>query len=95
MNIEDMRQKNERDQRLLKWTREGATNDGDTYVDEDLVWWGYWRVVGGEEADPPDVLFPTEKEALAFAELIGKAHDWHVGPCVLRIESRDNSEAPA
>lgn len=83
-------EKRERERKLIDWTREGEREDvGDTDVWEDQVWWGYWRHVGGEDTNPPDALFRTMEEAEAFAVVVGKDYDIHVGPVVLKIEARD------
>lgn len=82
----------DRARRIVQWTRDGLTRDADVYAG--VVWWGYWRQVGGEDSHPPDALFPTEDEAEAWGLLVGQLHDWHVGPVVLQIEARDNFEVP-
>lgn len=78
------------DQKLRRWTKDGEGDD--TAVFEDEVWWGYWRMVGGEDVNPPDALFPTKEEAEAFAALVGERYDWHIGPCVLTIATREVPE---
>lgn len=81
--------------RLLKWIREGRLSSACDYEKhEDVVWWGFWRQCGQEEAQQPAALFPARADAEAFALLTGYPYDWHIGPCVLAIETRDNFEVP-
>lgn len=88
----------DRSRRIVAWTAEGAKDrgdePGDTATWEDQVWWGYFDQCGDDEVHPPRAMFRTEEEALAFAALVGQQHDWHVGPCVLSIATRDNVEVP-
>ena len=90
--LEQVKAEKSRNARLMKWVRAGTGSDLEKW--EDTVWWGYWCNVGGEDVREPDALFPTERDATAFATLLGKNYDIHVGPCVLTIETRDNIEVP-
>jgi hypothetical protein len=83
-----------RDERILKWTRAGATDAAcDLEIFEDEVWWGFWRDVSGEGGTPPVALFPTARQAESFALLTG-AYEYAILPCVLKIETRDNVGVP-
>lgn len=77
--------------RIAQWIREGV-HDLERF--EGLVLWGLWRQVGSEEANPPDAIFPTEEMAWAFATLVGLEHDFHVGPVLVDLATRDNFEVP-
>lgn len=92
----ERRAKEHRDHRIVIWTQAGLDTeepDGqETTRWEEQVWWGYWHDV--ENSEPPDALFPSEEEAMAYAKLVGKAHDFCVQPCVLQIDNRDSFEVP-
>lgn len=90
--------KEARDKKIVEWMDHGRTDDNNTghYQFEDEVWWGYWH--NGDPADgpitPPDVMFPTEEQAMAYATVVGKEFDTYVGPVVLDIQFRDNYQVP-
>jgi hypothetical protein len=82
-----------RDLRIRVWTEEGKkTEEVETWAD--VVWWGYFDQTDDDETHPPAALFPTETAALAYAQLVGKFHEWDVLPCVLRIDTRNNFQVP-
>lgn len=93
--LEEQKKQADRTARIIEWTRAGSAPKVDqTLKLEDEQWWGYWHQCGGESVEPPDALFPTEEQALAYAQLVGKQFDTHVGPAVLCIEFRDSYEVP-
>lgn len=86
-----------RDSRIVKWMKSNERNKFNDHVRwPEEVWWGYW--FNGDCADgpltPPDVMFPTEEQALGYANMMGKQYDTYVGPCVLDIQFRDNGDVP-
>lgn len=89
----------DRSERIRAWL---GSDEGfsDQHEWEGLIWWGYFWPLEGEEVRPPVALFPTEEEANAYGERMsredpdGPRHEWHVGPCNLTIQTRDNIDVP-
>lgn len=81
----------DRKARIAQWIREGV-HDLEKFEGE--VMWGLWKQVGGEDSNPPDAIFPTEETASAFATMLDLEFDFHIGPVLVDLQTRDNFEVP-
>lgn len=81
-----------RDAQMRKWINEGPEDATPAF--EDVVMWGVWFDVNGDEYKPPVAMFATEEEAKDFAEVSGEK-EYAVSPCIVDLKTRDDFRIPA
>jgi hypothetical protein len=80
-----------RDEQMLQWV--GAGPEAETPEHADVVMWGVWFDVNGDEYKPPTAMFGDEDDANNYAEKSGEK-EWCVSPCVVSLKTRDNYAIP-
>lgn len=81
----------ERDEQLRQWINAGPETETPEHTD--VIMWGVWFDVNGDEHKPPVAMFGTEAEATAYANLMDR-NEYAVSPCIVGLRTRDNFEIP-
>lgn len=80
-----------RDEQMRRWVNAGPEDC--TPVHENVVMWGIWFDVNGDEYKPPAAMFGTEEDANEYAK--SRNHnEWAVSPCVVSLKTRDDFRIP-
>jgi hypothetical protein len=80
-----------RDDQMRQWVNAGPADCTPEHTD--VVMWGVWFDVNGDEYKPPDAMFGLEEEARLFAEQSGE-REYAVSPCVVSLKTRDDFRIP-
>lgn len=82
----------QRDEQMRRWIAAGE--ESTTPVHEDVIMWGVWFDVNGDEYKPPRAMFGDEEDAKTYAAESGE-REYAISPCHIgSMKTRDDFRIP-